>query len=269
MTPASNSRPYLICATPRSGSTLLCQCLILTGQAGFPSEWVLPDTFSLAQERFGIIRSFDDPRYLAEIVERTSTPNGVFGIKLMGTEIARLRQPDPWISPLRELVSEKAALSSVRFVRIFRRDALRQAVSLVISKRTGHWHKLAADEDISSGWPCPCCRRSCATRTNGSGCSQTWIYASPVSSATRRIYRCHRMQRVSQGEVRVTHGDETSAVEPQKLRSAARSFEAPINQFAEKIKGYIFPTRDAHLVLVRHMPPPPVSTKSEAYPVAE
>src|SRR5436190_15977397 len=37
---------YLICATPRSGSTLLCEALTNTGVAGFPKEYfeTLKDT---------------------------------------------------------------------------------------------------------------------------------------------------------------------------------------------------------------------------------
>src|SRR5204862_7996684 len=37
--PASPSRSYLICATPRSGSTLLCEALKAGGIAGIPEEY--------------------------------------------------------------------------------------------------------------------------------------------------------------------------------------------------------------------------------------
>src|SRR5438309_9224996 len=36
---ASTTRSYLVCATPRSGSTLLCETLEATGVAGRPREY--------------------------------------------------------------------------------------------------------------------------------------------------------------------------------------------------------------------------------------
>jgi LPS sulfotransferase NodH len=39
MTPAKPERSYLVCATPRSGSTLVCHALTETGVAGHPEEY--------------------------------------------------------------------------------------------------------------------------------------------------------------------------------------------------------------------------------------
>ena len=35
----SDPRPYFVCTTPRSGSTVLCEALTLTGVAGRPAEY--------------------------------------------------------------------------------------------------------------------------------------------------------------------------------------------------------------------------------------
>src|SRR5215210_6559319 len=95
---------YLVCATPRSGSTLLCELLASTGIAGRPAEYFedlratgLPRQ---AREYFG---GYDDPvvehlplllpgapeapghfeAHLGQVVREGTTPNGVFAAKLM------------------------------------------------------------------------------------------------------------------------------------------------------------------------------------------
>ena len=88
---APTALSYAICATPRSGSTLLCECPQLTGVAGVPDEWLLRSNESLAKGSFSLETTFDDPGYFAEIVARSRTPNGVFGVKLMWPEIDALR----------------------------------------------------------------------------------------------------------------------------------------------------------------------------------
>ena len=103
---------YLVCATPRSGSTLLCQLLDETGLAGHPEEYFealrhsgLPrrpheyfdrDRHANIVERLAFREMPDRPatpnelwvpetydRYLAWALEQGTTPNGVFGAKLM------------------------------------------------------------------------------------------------------------------------------------------------------------------------------------------
>src|ERR1051325_5938804 len=81
---------YFICATPRSGSTLLCELLSLTGVAGNPNEWMLPLTEPLAREMFGIERGFEDPPYRSELKAKGCTSNGVFAAKLMWPAMQQL-----------------------------------------------------------------------------------------------------------------------------------------------------------------------------------
>ena len=103
---------YLICATPRSGSTLLCEALNNTGLAGHPKEYFealkmtgLPrqpkeyfeeiengtildalGSYSRLKEEYGEPTFWDGAgyaRYLARVLEEGTTPNGVFGAKMM------------------------------------------------------------------------------------------------------------------------------------------------------------------------------------------
>src|SRR3954452_14799076 len=93
---------YLVCATERSGSTLLCELLAGTGVAGRPEEVfeTLEATGRVRQAREYFdgtdpevlrllpplqapvaVRPWEDR--LADALARGTTPNGVFGAKMM------------------------------------------------------------------------------------------------------------------------------------------------------------------------------------------
>jgi LPS sulfotransferase NodH len=108
------SRSHLVCATQRSGSTLVCQALKDTGGAGRPEEYFealqhsgrprRPGEYFAGVKDPSILthlgeherRGADDPeprsplwsrtaydRYLEWAVDQGTTDNGVFGAKLM------------------------------------------------------------------------------------------------------------------------------------------------------------------------------------------
>jgi trehalose 2-sulfotransferase len=166
---------YLVCATQRSGSTLLCELLKSTGVAGRPEEYfeAMRDTGApphpgdflrgLAPTGVGIR---DDPRApqapdyssLAGLagyrqhLERTfalgTTPNGVFGAKLMFNQLDELhalagRLPEFSGLEIAELLER--LFGGPRYLWISRRDAVRQAVSMWKALQTGTWR--AADND--------------------------------------------------------------------------------------------------------------------------
>jgi LPS sulfotransferase NodH len=175
---------YLVCATPRSGSTLLCHELDETGLAGHPQEYFE------ALRRSGVPRrphEYFDPERHPNIVERLAfremlegapkpnplwqpdtydqylewalsegtTPNGVFGAKLMWgylgdfAELLRGIEGNDGRS-LPDLLAR--AFPGLRYVQITRRDKVRQAVSLWKAVQTQAWQREAgADGDRSTG----------------------------------------------------------------------------------------------------------------------
>ena len=166
------SLSYLVCATPRSGSTLLCQLLDQTGVAGHPEEYFealrhsglprrpeeyfdphrhaniierlafreMPDGTSRTPNTLWQPDTYD--RYLAWALEQGTTPNGVFGAKLMwgylGDFAQLLRGIDGMHGrPLPDLLA--SAFPGLRYVQITRRDKFRQAVSLWKAVQTQAW----------------------------------------------------------------------------------------------------------------------------------
>jgi LPS sulfotransferase NodH len=164
---------YLVCATPRSGSTLLCRMLDETGVAGHPEEYFealrrsglprRPHEYFDADRHANIVerlafREMPDgmakpnplwhpdtyDQYLAWALEQGTTTNGVFGAKLMwgylGDFAQLLRGIDGMAQrPLPELLGR--AFPGLRYVQITRENKVRQAVSLWKAVQTQSWKR--------------------------------------------------------------------------------------------------------------------------------
>lgn len=172
------ARSYLVCATPRSGSTLLCHLLDQSGLAGHPEEYFEalrhsgvprrpheyfdPDRHANIIERLAFREMPDSAeptpnelwrpeaydRYLEHVLEEGTTPNGVFGAKLMwgylGDFAALLRGIDGMAGlPVPELLDR--AFPGLRYVQITRLDKVRQAVSLWKAVQTQAWRNEGGD----------------------------------------------------------------------------------------------------------------------------
>jgi trehalose 2-sulfotransferase len=180
-------RSYLICATPRSGSTLLCDLLGQTGVAGRPEEYFealrhsglprQPDEYFDRTRHANIIerlafREMPDEgprpepsplwdaatydRYLAWALEAGTTPNGVFAAKLMwgylGDFVALLQGIDGLAGlPVPEVLAR--VFPDLRYVRITREDKVRQAVSLWRAVQTQAWRQNAGEDAGGRGEP--------------------------------------------------------------------------------------------------------------------
>jgi len=141
---------YIICATQRSGSTLLCHLLKNTGLAGAPGELFIP---LLNDIRTG--KSFDlVERIQTELAQRASA-NGVSGVKLMNGQLERilpvLRQTckDPGLSNV-DLLNK--AFPNLSFIWITREDKLRQAISLSRAEHTQAWEKHNSGQAKRPSW---------------------------------------------------------------------------------------------------------------------
>ena len=164
---------YLVCATPRSGSTLICQALKTTGVAGRPEEYFealrhsgrprRPEEYFEGVDDRSILGHLgergvgDEPaqrsplwsrtaydRYLEWAFDIGTTPNGVFGAKLMwgyfGDFVSLLRNvPEYSDLPLADVLD--AVFPDLTFVRVVRANKVRQAVSLWKAVQTATWRQ--------------------------------------------------------------------------------------------------------------------------------
>lgn len=147
-------RSYLLCGTPRTGSTLLCSLLTSTGVAGRPESYFRePDQHEWA-ERFGVPvandGSFDHRAFTAGVLRAGTTPNGVFAARIMwgtmGLVVEGLDEDKPGLRDLDVLVG---AFGPLQLVYLRRDDVVGQAVSWARAEQTGYWHHgdlTASDE---------------------------------------------------------------------------------------------------------------------------
>jgi trehalose 2-sulfotransferase len=133
---------YIICAVQRSGSFLLCEALKNTRLAGFPEEYFLDgqgwEDGEWARQN-GVITRSD---YLWLVFEKGTSPNGVFGAKIMWNyfpimlqKLTELPKYRGWNAP--ELMAD--LFPNLHYIWIVRGDKVRQAVS---------WAKAGADEHL-------------------------------------------------------------------------------------------------------------------------
>jgi len=136
-------KAYLIFATPRSGSYLLCEHLTATGRAGRPDEYLSRRWRAHAAGR-GIDPLADVHGYLRMVVDDFAGANSVFGLKLMWQHFVDLsdglragRPPGGDDADLVDVLT--GWCGDVRLVWIRRRDKLAQALSYWRAIQTGSW----------------------------------------------------------------------------------------------------------------------------------
>lgn len=142
---------YLICATPRTGSTLLCGLLRSSGVAGRPASYFnrrglhhYADDWRIARPRDGRI----DERYVRAAMTAGTTSNGVFGGRIMAETLPELIDDlsgaDAGTGTDLDLLG--AYFGRLEFVHLRRRDVVAQAVSWAKALQTHFWHPGEAVE---------------------------------------------------------------------------------------------------------------------------
>jgi LPS sulfotransferase NodH len=147
VTQSTDTDTYFICATPRTGSSLLLGLLDSTGVAGHPQAYFrAPDEVAWS-ERWGIAHTpqgaVDYGEFVRAALAVGRTGNGVFGAKLMWGTHAELTGRLAGLHP--ELAGDELPLLErefgrrIRFMHLYRDDILAQAVSWLRAEQTGVW----------------------------------------------------------------------------------------------------------------------------------
>lgn len=126
-------RKIVVCATQRSGSSMVCEDLARTRVLGWPEEWFLP------------WRPNPDKDWQAEldaVYAKGCTPNGVFSVKIMANQ---LKAVDQCLGTFIEGGGGShphllAQFSGASWVWVRRRDTLGQAISHFLAQKSGVYH---------------------------------------------------------------------------------------------------------------------------------
>ena len=149
-------RTLVICTQQRSGSTLLGEALHFAGGLGCPLEYFHAGFRPILEERW---KPADVRDYAAALFAHRTDPSGVFSVKLFWRDLAQLMcelapetfatfadgPADQTASDLymRSLAMLGEFLPNPTFVRLVRRDKIRQAISLSIAGQTNLWRQYS------------------------------------------------------------------------------------------------------------------------------
>ncbi len=141
-------KTLLICSTPRSGSNLLAEALASTRLCGLPLEYFNHEYEDEFREQWQLSSTVSVRDYLAEAIGRTTTPNGVFGLKIHWHQLSRLLQRVFPGRPSTESVHEMSSLfPRIHYISLTRRDKLRQAISYSRALQTNIWWRVDGVRD--------------------------------------------------------------------------------------------------------------------------
>ena len=140
----------ILCGTQRCGSTMIVADFRATGVLGNPEEYFIPWT---SQQLDNPIQHFNG------ILQEASTSNGNASIKIMANQLAYIENNLAKNANLKLNSNEesfiyprvKKLLGGAIFVKINRLDIVAQAVSRLMSERTGKNHFIVAESDYIPG----------------------------------------------------------------------------------------------------------------------
>ncbi|MGO9560474.1 MAG: Stf0 family sulfotransferase [Acidimicrobiales bacterium] len=147
-------RSVILCTQMRSGSWMLSDLCQQTGLLGQPEEYFRPDYRPHWSAEWGITLPNSYALYVASAIRNTSTPNGVFGVKLhayqMNWFLRQLRVT--WGTDPNATDGEilERWLPSAVFVHLWRRDVARQAISYYRAARSDVWFELREDDPAAT-----------------------------------------------------------------------------------------------------------------------
>lgn len=147
--PKARYDSYIICTSPRSGSTLLCKLLSATKVAGEPgshfhkpalSSWLQTyqlDNIDFESERDALSAIFKSA------LKRGTGDTGMFGLRLQRGSFDFFMQQIAVLYPKAtgDVGRIRAAFGRTFFIHLTRSNKLDQAISLIKASQTGLWHK--------------------------------------------------------------------------------------------------------------------------------
>ena len=136
---------YVLCGTPRTGSTLLCGLLRATGVLGQPESYFREPDEAAWAARFGLAteggRVRDYRAFVNAARSAGTSNNGVFGVRIMWGSLERVMEGLGEVSGKSDLPILEEAFGPLTFVHLRREDIAAQAVSWCRAEQTGYWQQ--------------------------------------------------------------------------------------------------------------------------------
>ena len=136
----------IICATPRSGTTLLCDLLAETGMTGVPNSFYRAESVADFAAKLGVnAGAAFERRYLDAIVAEGRGATDLFSMRVMWPSVATIREALGVAFP--DATSDAgriaAAFGTPLYLFVEREDKMAQAISRIKAEQSGLWHRAA------------------------------------------------------------------------------------------------------------------------------
>lgn len=159
--PLCTQMSYVICTSPRSGSTMLCKLLSATGTAGNPaSHFHEPSIdawfgyYDLNKHSFASEQAALNAIFAAAFrVGQGGT--GIFGLRLQRDSFQFFADQIKLLHPCKATDRERmeAVFGNTQFIYLKRESHLDQAISRLRAEQTGLWHRNADGTDLERKEP--------------------------------------------------------------------------------------------------------------------
>jgi trehalose 2-sulfotransferase len=130
---------YIVAATPRTGSNLLCGGLIRSQVAGNPQEYFEPENEAKWRADLGVSMEESYERFV-EAAKRYGTRGDVYGMKIHWCHVADLARNAGFRLRPEDVLEHYFA--GAMYINIIRRDRLAQALSWFRAIETNEWFRL-------------------------------------------------------------------------------------------------------------------------------
>ena len=136
----------IICATPRSGTTLLCDLLAETGVTGRPNSFYRVESAAYFAGQLGVADGPDfDRRYFDAILAEGRGSTDLFSMRVMWPSVTEISAKLGSLFPDETTDAGRiaAAFGTPLYLFVERRDKVVQAISRVKAEQSGLWHREA------------------------------------------------------------------------------------------------------------------------------
>jgi LPS sulfotransferase NodH len=144
---------YIVAATPRTGSSLLCEAMSGTGVAGRPDEVFAPDFRWMWFGRWRLPHNAPFADYFSAAMRHGTGPNGVYGMKIQWMHVSELARMSGTDGSTRAVL--ETLFPGARYINIVRRDRKAQVRSWFRAIRTNEWWRFADDPRPPAPEPLP------------------------------------------------------------------------------------------------------------------
>jgi len=150
--PKTRFKSFIICTSPRSGSTLLCKLLSATEISGYPNSYFHNPSLSSWLKSFNLSNNdFTSSREALRAIFAAARNKGTGKTEIFGLRLQR-GSFDFFMEQIGVLYPDihgdqnrvQAAFGQTLFIHLTRENKLNQAISCVKAQQTGLWH-MAAD----------------------------------------------------------------------------------------------------------------------------